>query len=366
VRALLDFRIARGPDVPGWTDAGPGKIRFGGRATDSGFERATRAELALLAVELGATLPGDLRAQVQVNVQHDIAGDYNPWLVEALLRKEWGDEASGFGLQLGAMTVPLALEHGGPAWTPEHTLSASALSTWLWEEFTLAGLEGEWWRESRGLRLGLLAGAGYGPDLFGRLIALRGWVMGDQLSGVNGDLPLPNGTRHDVFDERDDRPAAYALATVGDAKERATLTLGAIDNGGNQDVTGVWNTQLATIGASFHPHPSVDVVLQYLDGKARVRDLSNDSDLEAFYGLVSLRYRDHRFTVRYDDFRVKDVDGGNPTDELGEAITAAYLYHWGLRHRIGLEHIWLDSRRPEDAAVELSSDGWQLSYRFRY
>jgi hypothetical protein len=367
LRALLDFRIARGPDVPGWTDAGPGKIRFGGRATDSGFERATRAELALLAVELGATLPGDLRAQVQVNVQHDIAGDYEPWLVEALLRKEWGDEGSGFGLQLGAMTVPFALEHGGPAWTPEHTISASALNTWLWEELTVAGIEGEWWRESPGgLRLGLLAGAGAGPDLFGRLLALRGWTMGDNLAGVNGDLPVPDGTRTDLFEERDDRPALYALATLGDANERVTLSLGAIDNRGDQSEPGVWHTQLGTIGATLHPHPNVDVVLQYLEGEARVAEPDNDSDLSAYYGLVSFRHGDHRLSLRYDDFRVEDVDGGNPTDERGEALTVAYFHHWGLRHRVGVEHIWLDSRRPESAPLELSSDGWQISYRYRY
>jgi hypothetical protein len=366
LRALVDFRLARGPEVPSWTDGGPGRTRFGGRAVAAGFEEVTRAEVAELAIQVGATLPWDLRAQLQLNVQHDIADGYEPWLVEALLRKEWGEDDSGFGLQLGAMTVPFALEHGGPAWTPEHTISASVLNTWLWEEFTLAGLEGEWWRETPGgVKLGLLAGAGFGPDRFGRLLAVRGWVLGDQLGGVNGDLPLPNGTRTDIFDEIDDRPAAYLLATLGDAGERATLTLGVLDNGGDQDEPDVWSTNLATIGATFHPHPSVDVVLQYLDGEARVRELTNDSDLEAYYGLVSFRHRGHRFTLRYDAFRLEDVDGGNPTSERGEAYTFAYLFEWGLRHRIGLEHVWLDSRRPKDAS-ELSSDGWQLSYRYRY
>ena len=144
--------------------------------------------------------------------------------------------------------------------------------------------------------------------------------MGDQLGGVNGDLPLPNGTRTDIFDERDDRPAAYLLATIGDSEERATLTLGALDNGGDQDEPGVWSTQLATIGATLRPHPNVDVVLQYLDGEARVRAVSNDSDLEAYYGLVSLHLREHRFTVRYDDFRVEDVDGGNPNERTRRRI----------------------------------------------
>ncbi len=369
LRALIDLRIARGPAVPSWTDSGPGKTRFGGRATESGFERVTRYDIAELAIEAGAALPGGLRGQLQLNVQHDVAGDYNPWIVEAFLRKEWAGESSGTGLQAGVMTIPFSLERTGPAWTPEHTISSSALNTWLWEEWSVAGIEAEWWREPRdGMRFGLLAGAGFGPDLFGRLLALRGWTVGDGIGGVNADMPLPNGTRTDVFDERDDRPAAYALVTLGDARERATIKLGYLDNRGDQGEPGTWHTRLATAGLALHPHPSVDVILQFLEGEARVRDPANDSDsdIEAFYGLVSYRWRDHRITVRYDDFRVQDVDGGNPTSERGDAVTAAWLFHWGLRHRVGFEHVWMNSRRPDGAPADLSSDGWQLSYRFRY
>ena len=244
---------------------------------------------------------------MQLNVQHDIAGDYNPWIVEALVRKEWGEHEGGWGLQGGVMTIPFSLEHNGAAWSPENTISASALNSWLWEEFSVAGVEAEWWRETEnGLRLGVLGGVGYGPDLFGRLLALRGWAMGDGVGGVNGDLPLPNGTRTDIFDERDDRPAAYTWITIGDAKERAALKFGYLDNMGDQGEAGVWHTRIGTVGATLRPHPSVDVVVQYLDGKARVREPANDSDLSAFYALVSYRYRDHRFSLRYDDFRVED------------------------------------------------------------
>ena len=36
-------------------------------------------------------------------------------LVEALLRKEWGGEESGWGLQAGLTSTPFSLEHTGPA-----------------------------------------------------------------------------------------------------------------------------------------------------------------------------------------------------------------------------------------------------------
>ncbi len=367
LRALIDVRVARGPDFASWTDRGPGKLRYGGRARDAGFEHVTRAELATLAVQFGAALPWGIRAQAQANVQPDLADGYEPWLIEAFLRREWGGEENSWGLQAGLAGNPFSLEHVGPAWTTDYALSASALDNWMWEEVTLAGVEAEWGHQAgRGPRLGIVVGAGYGPDQLGRLLALRGWVIGDGLSGLNSDLPLPNGTRTDIFDERDNRPAAYALVTLSDPRERGALKLGYFDNRGDQNADGSWNTHFATIGSVLHPLPGFDVVVQYLRGKALVRDTTNDSSLRAFYALLSYRYRSHRTTLRYDEFRLGDLDGGNSTAEKGDGITAAYALEWGLRHRIGVEYTWLDSTRPGSTPRERSHDGWQLSYRFRY
>ncbi|HKZ72960.1 MAG TPA: hypothetical protein VJ011_02785, partial [Steroidobacteraceae bacterium] len=368
IRALLDVRLVRGGSAASWTDGGPGKTRYGGRATASGFERETRLALAQLAIEASATLPWDLRAQAQVNVQPDIADGYEPWLIEAVLRKEWTREEQGWGTQAGVMNVPFSLEHVGPAWSPEYALSASALGSWLWEDINLAGAEAEWWRVMRGgLKLGVLVGAGFGADRSARLLALRGWAIGDGVSGVNGDLPLPGGvTRSDVFHERDDRPAVYTWLTLGDASDRATLKAGWFDNGGDQQEPGVWDTRFGTLAGILHPHAQVDLLVQYLRGEARVREPSNDSALRALHALISWHDARHRVSVRYDEFRVRDLDGGPRTDERGDGITVAWLVGIGLRHRVGFEHVWLDSRRPASALPQLSHDGWQLSYRFRY
>jgi hypothetical protein len=367
LRALLDVRVVRGGSAPSWTDFGPGKPRFGGESTASGFEHKTRFVLGQLAIEAGAALPWDVRAEAQINVQPDIADSYTPWLIDAFLRKEWGERTSGWGLQVGLTGVPFSLEHTGPAWSPEYSISASALNSWLWEEISVAGVEGEWWHEwDDGPRLGIVVGTGYGPDLLGRLLALRGFAIGDGLSGVNSHLPVPNGTRTDIFHEEDHRPAAYTWVTLADGKERVSLRAGYFDNMGDQDTAGVWHTRIATVGAILHPLPRLDLVVQYLDGDAHVQTPSNDSSLRAFYALLSQRYRQHRFTVRYDEFHVHDLDGGNPTGESGHGITAAWLYEWGLRHRVGVEYLWLNSDRPASATPQPMQDGWQISYRFRY
>src|ERR1044072_1223280 len=81
LRALIDVRVARGPEFRSWTDSGPGKLRFGGRSRDAGFEHVTRVELAKLAVQFGASLPWGIRATPQANLQPDLAASYQPWPV---------------------------------------------------------------------------------------------------------------------------------------------------------------------------------------------------------------------------------------------------------------------------------------------
>jgi hypothetical protein len=342
-------------------------MRYGGSA--NGLQRSTRLALSQLAIEAGAALPAGIRAQAQINVQPDIADNYRPWLIEAILRKEWGDADRGWGMQGGVMNTPFSLENVGPAWSPAFTISASALNSWLWEDISLAGLEVEGWRTiGSGVKLDALVGSGYGGDQMGRLLALRGWVIGDTLGGINGDLALPARTeRTDIFNERDQRPALYTWLGLSDARDIASLKFGFIDNAGNESHTGVWHTHFSTVGLVLHPLPQVDLITQYLDGVARVRSPPNSSSMSAYYVLFSPHYKGQRLSVRYDVFRVHDLDGGPvSTSEHGHAVTAAYLVQIRLRHRVALEYVWMTSHRFANATLNPTPDGWQISYRFRY
>jgi hypothetical protein len=368
LRGLLDVRLVGAGPAASWTDRGPGKMRYGGSPTDGGFARATRLVLSQAALQVGALLPWNVRARAQLNIEPDIAGNYRPWLVEATLRREWGEANRGWGLQGGVMNLPFSLENSGPAWTPAYTISASALNSWLWEDASLAGAEAEGWYVTRSaIRLGALAGAGYGGDQIGRILALRGWVVGDTLAGINGDLALPGRTdRTSIFNERDHRPTVYSWVSVGDAEEIASARLGIIDNRGDESSPGVWHTHATTVGLVLHPYRRVDVLAQYLDGAARVRTPANDSAMSACYILVSYHTPRQRVSVRYDSFRIHDLDGGPSTNEHGHAVTASYFIELGLRSRIALEQIWMHSYRQATGSVDPTPDGWQVSYRFRY
>jgi hypothetical protein len=368
LRGLLDTRIVHGSRDLGWTDRGPGKTRYGGNPNGDGPSRDTRLVLSHLALEIGGSLPFGLVPRAQIELETDADSSTRPLLIETFLRREWGHAAHGFGVQAGTMNPPLSLEHTGPAWTPAYTLTPSALGTWQWEEMRSTGIEGEWWRQfGETVKLDLVAGAGFGSDDMGSLIAQRGWVMSDYLAGVNVELPLPTrGKTTSVFDERDHRPAVYARAVLADRRDTVALHLGYFDNLAEQDRGGGWSTRFGIVGALARPLPHVTVGAQYLEGETNTRVGVFDSAFRAVYALLSLDYKRQRLTARYDFFRVDDHDGGSITREHGWALTFAYLIEVGLRHRFAIEYLRVTSHRPATGFDDPSDGGWQFSYRFRY
>ncbi len=266
------------------------------------------------------------------------------------------------------MNPPLSIEHSGPAWTPAYTLTPSALGTWQWEEMRSTGVEGEWWRRlGDALRLDVVAGFGFGSDNLGALLAQRGWVLSDYLAGVNVELPLPTrGRTTAVFSEDDGRPALYARALLADRRNVAELSLGYFDNLGAQDRDGGWSTRFGTVGALVHPVSHVTFATQYMEGVTNTKVNAFDSAFRAVYALLSLDYKRHRVTARYDFFRIDDHDGAPITREHGYALTFAYLVEIGLRHRVAIEYMRITSHRPATGFDDPSDGGWQFSYRFRY
>jgi hypothetical protein len=375
LRALLDLRIVRAGQAPSWMDRGPGKTRYGGVDDHGQFERVTRFAISQLAIEPGARLPWGMVAHVQVNWEGNVDDQGNvgpthdaPRLVEGWVRKQWEGDGDGWSLLIGVSNPTFSLEHIGPAWTPRYTLTPSALNTWLWEEGRVLGLEGEWWGTVRDWQVSTFGGAGWGPDQQGILLAQRGWVLSDWLAGENSAVVLPSpGAQTHEFDERDGRPALYGGVDVRDPWKIGDLRLGYYDNLGNQAVTGVWETRYGVAGIGVQPLPGLDVLFQYLIGTTATRSKPFDSTIQALYPLVTYRWRNHRVTVRYDNFRVEDNDGQPPDSrERGEAVTFAYLFEFCLRHRLAFEYIIVDSHRSNGSQPDPSDNGFQVSYRFRY
>jgi hypothetical protein len=374
IRALIDTRIVIPGKAPSWVDRGPAKTRYGGQRSSGEFDRVARFAISQLSLEPSASLPWGVRAHAQldwsadVDDSGDITNDSAPRLIEGWLRKEWFTALSGWSLQAGVNNPPLAPESAGPAWTPRFSLTPAALTTWLWEEGRVVGLEGEWWRTLENeIQIGALFGAGWGPDRAGILLAQRGWVMSDWMSGVNSDLKLlgPAGSAH-VFDEKDGRPAIYFSVHGSDPKGILHARLGYFDNIADLGHEGAWETRYGVGSIGLQPLAGLDLLVQGLVGRTATRANLFESTIASVFPLISYRYRSHRLTLRYDHFRVDDDDGAPSTHERGNAVTIAYLFEFWLRHRVAVEYIWIDSERRAGESSDPSDNGWQLSYRFRY
>ena len=388
LRALIDFRIIRSSEAPSWQDRGPGTLRYGGvTESDGSFGRVTRYAISQFALEPSAQLPWGIQAQAQLNWEGDIDdhGDSSPAdneirLIEAFLRKDWGASTNGWALLGGAVNPAFSLEHTGPAWTPEFTLTPSALNSWLWQEGRIVGVEAEGWRTlESGVQLRGFTGLGWGPDHDGILLARRGWVLDDFLSGVNSDLPLPSpaGAETEIDDETDHRAAIYAGGSIADPRKIATLHLGYADNRGDISKQGVWSAHYSIAGIQLQPLPGLDLIVQFLTGEIESFTPGLRNKIQAIYPLVSYRWRQHRLSLRYDDFKVDDQDGSlnmpnTPnTQQDGSAWTFAYMLEMGLRHRIAAEYITVDSERHivvnnSPVTVDQPDEAVQFSYRFRY
>lgn len=368
LRGLLDVRVGRPGRVTAWTERGPGKTRFGGKLVGTSYRHVTDVDLAQAALEAAADLPADLVARVQLNLETAADIEWRPLLVDATLRREWGGASRGFGMQGGVMNLPFSLEHAGPAWTPVYTVTPSTIGTWTWEEGRITGVEAEGWQTGPcDVHLDALGGFGFGADQAGILLAQRGWVLSDYLTGVNATLPLPAaGKSTSVFDERDLRPAVYFMLTASDPWKVGSLRLSYFDNLGDTSVAGVWRTRFGTVGLALHPVPHLDVLGEFLEGETSRAGLADDSRFRAVYFLYSFFFGPQRITVRFDDFRVIDLDGPPDTAEHGDAITLAYLLELGLHQRIAFEYILLDSHHPALYAGDPPDNGWQLGYRYRF
>jgi hypothetical protein len=368
LRGLLDVRVGRPGRATAWTDRGPGKTRFGGVLVGTSYRHVTDVDLAQAALEVAADLPAGLVARAQLNLETAADIEWRPLLVDATLRREWGGATRGFGVQAGVMNIPFSLEHAGPAWTPVYTLTPSTIGTWTWEEGRITGGEAEAWQTGpEGVRLDVLGGFGFGADQAGILLAQRGWVLSDYITGVNASLPLPTpGASTSVFDERDLRPAVYFMLTASDPWKVGSLRLGFFDNLGDTSVAGVWRTRFGTVGLELHPVAHLDVLGEFLAGETERAGLADDSRFRAVYFVYSFYFGAHRISARFDDFRVSDLDGPPDTQEHGDAVTLAYLFELGLHQRFAFEYILLDSHHPALFEGDPPDNGWQLSYRYRF
>lgn len=109
---------------------------------DSGTSPYATARLAVARAEAQVNWDGDVDDRGATSPDHDPVR-----LVEAFLRRAAADQGGGWMVLVGLTNPPFSLEHTGPARTPVLSLTPSALTSWLWEEGRVLGVEADWWRK---------------------------------------------------------------------------------------------------------------------------------------------------------------------------------------------------------------------------
>jgi hypothetical protein len=355
---VLDVRAVRDDGERSWTRDGLGKTRYGGAAVRLG-QGILGAQLEL-SDEVSGIVVVDANDE-----RHRLFDVQEAWLA-------WNPVPSGawkVRAKAGMFFPPLnqEIDYQRLTWTPERTVSASAVNSWIGEELKTKGLELSLTHRGRAAGsphdIGVTLAIFNGNDPAGTLLAWRGWSVGERLTGASealrlADLPVYradgpiNRQARDIhpFREIDGRAGFYAGANYGFAGA-LELSLMHYDNRGDplvvKDGQYSWATRFDHVGLRLRAG-QWDWMGQYLSGSTMMGARAAALDYRAWYGLASRRLGRGRLTLRYDRFVTREHDNvaSDPNGETGHALAFAYVHEINASLSVVNELLLLSSTRP--------------------
>lgn len=359
IEASLDLRLVSSDGRNSFLDGGFGKLRYDD--ADDGLQLG-RARLA------GRwAIGGNWHANIDLSAwslhDHNAIDITEGWL-------EWRPvptSAWKSNLKIGAFYPPISLEHRAPGWTNPYTISSSALNTWVGEELRTIGVayELEHLGTAQGGRFdyGVQAAVFGWNDPAGVEVALRGWSLNDRQTPVFGRIgtyAFGNREQRVMFSEIDHRAGYHAS---GYLRVDSSFELRALhyDNRGDPEAYKesiedyAWKTRFNSLGARYDGAHGTTLIAQWLDGSTIVDDdPSRRWSFDAKFMLVAQAFGKHRFSVRYDDFSVRQTAGENParfSHEDGNGWTFGWT--WSVHEHVDLAAEWLriDSLHSSRAAL---------------
>jgi hypothetical protein len=383
----IDLRGALADGQPTWLDGDYGKARYGG---DSELKLRGRFEIAEATLIWHPRLSENVGAVVHLEYQpgQDNAVDVIESYLSFRTSPGSGLRASG---KLGVFYPQISLEHDEFGWTTYHSITPSAINTWIGEEIKVLGVEGTL-RHSLGPGDLSVTAAAFGfDDTAGTLMAFRGWALHDEEATVFGSFPIPTNApgRMALFSwqdpysksmlEVDERVGFYGQVRY-DGGDGFSLSAFHYDNAGDRmAIDGKqwgWETRFTNFGASLSPAPGARLLAQYLTGETKsgwyMPQVVIDAEFSSFYLLGAWDLGPVEITGRYDSFDVDDqsfaaIDNQN---ETGSAVTLA-LGRQLMPNVMGrLELMRIDSDRPARTDAGLPAEDQQtvlqtsLKYEF--
>jgi hypothetical protein len=362
VSGLIDLRLAAADGEKSFTDGGYGKGRYSG-AGDSYRITPQVAEAALV---WKPRFTWDISGVVQLDVQPD--QNHLVDVTEAYLaykpapRSDWS-----YSARAGYFYPPISQEHGDPAWGVTHTITPSAINSWVGEEVKVLGFEQKLTRKIAGQELSAtVAGFGYN-DTSGTLLSLRGWALHDIKETAFGDFPLPklNPQYQGIWRAQ----APYTVPTVnltgrigyyGRVDWRTSgpvaFNLFYYNNAGNRtavvDLQWSWETKFWNAGASWDVDEHTQILAQAMKGSTYEGyptpvGIWIDVDFASAYLLATHSFGKSALTGRVDWFDTVDntyVKRDN-NNEHGWAYTGAWRYDFNPKLTVLIEAMHVTSGR---------------------
>jgi hypothetical protein len=258
-------------------------------------------------------------------------------------------------VRLGAFYMPMSLENRARGWETPYTLTPSAISTWLGEEFRTIGVEGqlEWLGTRTDHRFDLeLTTALFGwNDPAGTMLAQHGFAFGDRATTLFGRVgrhtDAPN-SNNEVFHEIDHRAGFYVGGQVR-YLDRAVLNVLHYDNRADPTAFSpsigdfAWQTKFNSAALRVETSSDWTLLIQRLRGDTYIAPggLWLEWGYAASSAMLVKSFGAHRLAVRYDDFEVEFEPGG-PGTEDGQAFDVTYAFEHGDTWRFMVE--WLRVR----------------------
>ncbi|WP_373987056.1 hypothetical protein [Duganella sp. BuS-21] len=361
-RGLLDLRAVDSNAERSFLDSGLGKTRY-----DADSPRLSIGQAVLRG---DADLSDSIAASVELSADQQRRGVVD--VREAFL--VWSPVPEGAWktrVRAGFFFAPTSVEldYDSVGWVPKHTISSSAINSWIGEELRTNGIEWSARRLGRysgdAFDVGVLAAAYTGNDPTGTLLTWRGWSISDRIAGRAdtvklADLPVyraPNGRllkqSRDMhaFREMDGKLGYYAGANLnfGARLEFAALHYDNLtDPQVVKDGQYGWRTRFDHISAVWRPQGTWELSMQSMRGDTYMGRNGAGVDFQSWFVLASHPLGPGTAAVRYDRFSVTEHDN-IPSDPNGEAgYGVALAYDWPLAEQLSLmtEALLVRSDRP--------------------
>lgn len=369
-RGLLDLRAVDSNAAAPITESGMAKSRYGADAPRFSVGQAV--------------LHGDVDVTDAISASLELSADQKHLGRVVDVREAWlawnplPQDAWKHRVKVGFFFPPssVELDYDVVGWVPKHTVSASAINSWIGEELRTNGVEWSARRLGRYVDapydVGVVAALFNGNDPTGTLLAWRGWSITDRIGGRNdalqmadipsygqgGTIPRQSRTIH-PFRELDGRLGYYAGANLnfGSTLELAALHYDNLaDPGVIKDDQWGWRTRFSHVSAVWRPSGAWELMAQAMHGDTMMGRSLVAMDFQSWYVLAAHPLGAGTMAVRYDRFSTTEHDRipQDPNGERGYAVALAY--DWPLAESLSLmtEALLVHSDRPARSLIALA------------